>query len=128
MGPGGLGTVGGDHVEEVEIRLGAEVEGEAEGDEAALGLLEAMEVGEPFVADEEAGERAEEARKCPGELEPLAAAVGGEGLGFVPAPFESVPPFESKVRGEIEMGVELQFKAELREAIAGAGVFAAAKG
>jgi hypothetical protein len=123
-----LGAVGGDHVEEVEIGVGAQFEGEAEGDEAVLGALEAVEVGEPFVADEEAGERAERAREGPGELESLAAAVGGEGLGLVPAPFESVPPFEGEVRGEIEMGIELQLGAELHEAISGAGVFDAEKG
>ena len=78
-------------------------------------------------AEEEAGERAEGSREGPGELEPLTAAVGGEGLGLVPAPFESVPPFEGEVRGEIEMGVELQLGAKLHEAISAAGIFNAQK-
>lgn len=128
VGPGGLGAVGGDHVEEVEIGLAVEFEGEAEGDEAVLGLLEAVEISEPFVADEETGERAERSRQGPGELESLAAAVGGEGQGFVPAPFESVPPFEGEVRGEVEMRVQLQLGTELGEAVSGAGAFDAAKG
>lgn len=126
--PGGTRAVGEDHVKDIEIGVGAGFEGEAEGDEAVFGPLAAVEIGEPFVANKDAGQGAERAGQGVGELQALTQAMRGEGFLFVPAPFHAVAPFQGEVRGEIEMRIQLQLGPELGEAILCPGVFDAEQG
>jgi len=71
LAPMRLGAGRKNHVEDIEIASGTEFEGESGGDEPVLGPLMPVDVADEFVADKDAGERADRLGQCPGGLEPV---------------------------------------------------------
>lgn len=109
--------VGGeDHVEDVQIGILPEPEGQPGRDCTVLCPLVFVEVNDPLVVGEDPGQRTQGLAKRVSELDPVAGAVGGEGFSFIPAPLHAIPELNRKLGSQPEVRIQFQFGSPLRGA------------
>lgn len=73
-----------------------------------------MQVDQPLVAHKGARGGLEPARQREGELKPVPAAVRGGIFTLIPAPFGPVATIEAEGWRQSDVGIELQFRPELK--------------
>lgn len=112
--PTAVSVAGHPHEKEVEVRRCGKAKGQSHGDKAVLRPPVAMQVDQPLVAHKGARGGLEPARQREGELKPVPAAVRGGIFTLIPAPFGPVATIEAEGWRQSDVGIELQFRPELK--------------